>query len=112
MSLSSFLSSFLPIAHADAPEEKEEEQPQEEESPAEEPAEEEEEEEPEDILPALREECEQSAKCLAATKHFQHCEEKVNAGKGYAHEDCTEEFYHMMHCVDGCVAPKLFAKLK
>lgn len=45
------------------------------------------------ILPALREECEQSAKCLAATKHFQHCEEKVNAGKGYAHEDCTEELY-------------------
>ncbi|OSX58625.1 hypothetical protein POSPLADRAFT_1067506 [Postia placenta MAD-698-R-SB12] len=143
MSLSSFLSSFLPVAHADAPEEKEEEQPQEEESPAEEPAEEEEEEEPEDILPALREECEQSAKCLAATKHFQHCEEKVNAGKGYAHEDCTEEFctYPLMTSVrytdlmhergstyrpagnactlrkltwhfQGCVAPKLFAKLK
>jgi len=120
MSLSSFLSSFLPVAHADAPAEKEEE-PKEEEAPEseseseseekEEPAEEEE-EEPEDILPGLREECEQSAKCAPATKHFQHCEEKVNAGQGYKHEDCVEEFYHMMHCVDGCVAPKLFAKLK
>ncbi|CCM02060.1 uncharacterized protein FIBRA_04136 [Fibroporia radiculosa] len=96
MSLSSFLSSFLPVAYADAPAEAEE--PKEEEAPAEEsaeePAEEEqEEEEPEDIMPALREECEQSAKCVAATKHFQHCEEKVNAGKGYKGEDCIEELY-------------------
>ncbi|GBE86829.1 Non-heme 11 kDa protein of cytochrome bc1 complex [Sparassis crispa] len=102
MSLSSFLSSFLPVAYADAPEEKE---VKEEEEPAQE-------EEPEDILPALREECEQSAKCAEATKHFQHCEEKVNAGEGYKGEDCVEEFCAMMHCVDGCVAPKLFAKLK
>ncbi|KAH9927374.1 ubiquinol-cytochrome C reductase hinge domain-containing protein [Amylocystis lapponica] len=107
MALSEFFSSFLPTVYADAPEEKEEvkEEPEEEAQEAEE-----EEEEPEDILPALREECEQSAKCASATKHFQHCEEKVNAGQGYKGEDCIEEF--LMHCVDGCVAPKLFAKLK
>ncbi|EPS99978.1 cytochrome bc1 subunit, partial [Fomitopsis schrenkii] len=109
-SLSSFFSSFMPVAHADAPpkEEEQKEEEQTEDAAPEEP--EEEEEEPEDILPALREECEESAKCKAATEHFRHCEEKVNAGNGFKGEDCVEEF--MMHCVDGCVAPKLFAKLK
>ncbi|KAH9834600.1 Non-heme 11 kDa protein of cytochrome bc1 complex [Rhodofomes roseus] len=117
-SLSSFFSSFLPTAHADAPPpeveaHKEEVTPDEPEEGAEGgEAEEEEEEEPEDILPALREECEESAKCKTATEHFRHCEEKVNAGNGYQHEDCIEELCVMMHCVDGCVAPKLFAKLK
>ncbi|KAH9929325.1 uncharacterized protein B0H18DRAFT_1103400 [Fomitopsis serialis] len=138
-SLSSFFSSFLPVAHADAPPpeveaHKEEATPDEPEEGAEEGGEaeaEEEEEEPEDILPALREECEESAKCKSATEHFRHCEERVSSGNGHKHEDCIEEFcayvvilfglpadlprtpvFRMMHCVDGCVAPKLFAKLK
>ncbi|KAI0673244.1 hypothetical protein C8Q78DRAFT_711153 [Trametes maxima] len=91
MSLSSFFSSFVSVVYADSPEEKEVKEPQEEE-PQEEPQEEEEEEEPEDILPALQEECEQSAKCAPFAKHFQHCEEKVNAGEGFKGEDCVEEF--------------------
>ncbi|KZT68586.1 hypothetical protein DAEQUDRAFT_745639 [Daedalea quercina L-15889] len=107
--LSSFFSSFVPTVYADAPPKEEEEHKEEETSdePEEsgEAEEEEEEEEPEDILPALREECEESAKCKAATEHFRHCEEKVNAGEGFKHEDCIEE-------LPGCVAPKLFAKLK
>ncbi|EIW56342.1 Non-heme 11 kDa protein of cytochrome bc1 complex [Trametes versicolor FP-101664 SS1] len=111
MSLSSMFSSFFTV-HADAPEEKEaKEEPSQEEEAEEEPAqEEEEEEEPEDPLPAIVEECEQSAKCAPALHHFQHCEEKVNAGEGYKGEDCVEEF--LMHCVNGCTAPKLFSKLK
>ncbi|OCH84073.1 Non-heme 11 kDa protein of cytochrome bc1 complex [Obba rivulosa] len=121
MSLSSFFSSLLPVVHNDAPKEEEEvkEQAQPEEEPEEkeeEPAaeeEEEEEEEPEDPMPAIREECAQSSKCAAATKHFQHCQERVSSGKvAYHNEDCVEELYHMMHCVDTCVAPRLFAKLK
>ncbi|KZS99906.1 uncharacterized protein LAESUDRAFT_746009 [Laetiporus sulphureus 93-53] len=76
-----------PVAHADAPEEK---VPEEEEA-VEEKAEEE--EEPEDIMPALREECENSARCLEATKHFQQCEGRANSGKGFDHEDCIEEFW-------------------
>lgn len=43
------------------------------------------------IMPALKEECQNSAKCAQLTKHFQHCEEKVNAGKGFKGEDCVEE---------------------
>ncbi|TBU24919.1 ubiquinol-cytochrome C reductase hinge domain-containing protein [Dichomitus squalens] len=116
MSLSSLFSAIFPTVHADAPEEKAEKPPQEEsqEEPAKEPQEEEE-EEPEDILPALQEECTESAKCAPLAQHFAHCEEKVHAGEGYKGEDCVEELYvllHLMHCVNGCVAPKLFSKLK
>ncbi|KAI0799746.1 hypothetical protein BC629DRAFT_1591898 [Irpex lacteus] len=93
MSLSSFFSSFVSTVYADAPEEKEEEKPEAQEAEQEEPeAEEEEEEEPEDIMPALQEECKESAACAAATKHFAHCQEKVSAGEGYHGEDCVEEF--------------------
>ncbi|CAE6442998.1 unnamed protein product [Rhizoctonia solani] len=114
-----FWSSLFPTAHA------EEENP-----PKEEKAqEEEEEEEPEDVLPGLQEECKQTAACSGFNKHFAHCTEKVTAGQGFKGEDCVEEFFllqywdiaddrstrqlvHLMHCVDNCVAPKLFSKLR
>ncbi|EIN05100.1 Non-heme 11 kDa protein of cytochrome bc1 complex [Punctularia strigosozonata HHB-11173 SS5] len=118
MSLTDLLSSFLGTVHADAPAEEDKgqadkESAQEEpEAEEESPAAEEEEEEPEDIHPGLREECQQSAKCAPLTQHFLHCQEKVSAGEGFKHEDCVEELFHMMHCVDNCVAPKLFSKLK
>ena len=123
MSLSSFFSSFLPTVYADAPEEKEEskddakeeEQPEDnaEDASAEaEEKEEEEEEEPEDPHPDIREECKATSKCAPLTKHFEHCQEKVNAGEGYKGEDCVEELFHMMHCVDQCAAPRLFSKLR
>lgn len=119
-SVASFFSSLFPTAYADAPEEKEEEQPkeqEEEESKDEGEGEEggeaeEEEEEPVDPAEALREECQNSSKCASLTKHFQHCQEKVSSGQGFKGEDCVEELFHMMHCVDNCVAPKLFSKLK
>ncbi|KAF8159006.1 Non-heme 11 kDa protein of cytochrome bc1 complex [Pholiota molesta] len=107
-SIASFFSSFISTTYADA----------EEQSPADagatvveqEAEKEEEEEEPEDIQPVLREECKQSAKCAALTKHFEHCQEKVESGQGFKGEDCVEEF--MMHCVDECAGPKLFSKLR
>ncbi|TCD60085.1 hypothetical protein EIP91_010770 [Steccherinum ochraceum] len=97
MSLAAFFSSFVSTVYNDAPadEHKEADKAEEPEQPeAEEPAaaEEEEEVEPEDIMPEIVEECKQSKACATATKHFVHCEEKVNAGKGYEHEDCVEEF--------------------
>ncbi|KAL5637622.1 hypothetical protein ACGC1H_004137 [Rhizoctonia solani] len=98
-----FWSSLFPTSHAE-----EESPPKEEQAQEEEP----EEEEPEDILPELREECKQTAACSGLDKHFAHCTEKVNAGEGYKGEDCVEEFPSLMHCVDNCVAPKLFSKLR
>jgi len=127
MSISSFFSSYLPTVYADAPQEEEKDQKEEKEDKeenVEEPedkkendgeeaeAADEEEEEPEDVHPAIREECQSSTGCAALTKHFQHCQEKVEGGQGFKHEDCVEELFHMMHCVDNCAAPKLFSKLR
>jgi hypothetical protein len=50
------------------------------------------------VLPALQEECKQSASCAAATKHFAHCQEKVNAGEGFHGENCIEELY-VLRCL-------------
>lgn len=113
MSISSFFSSLVAgTLHADAPEESKlsEAEPQEEEVTGEAEVAQEE-EEPEDIHPQLREEAQESPKCKSATQHFLHCQEKVQSGKGFKHEDCVEEMFHMMHCTDNEVAPKLFAKL-
>ncbi|WRT68942.1 uncharacterized protein IL334_005924 [Kwoniella shivajii] len=105
---SSLVSYFVPTAHAEAPEESDEPAEEASEEPAEE--EEEEEEEPEDIAPAIREECETKT-CADHVHHFKHCQEKVEAGKGFPGEDCVEEFFHVLHCVDACAAPKIFKKL-
>jgi len=72
----------------------------------------EEEPEPEDLQPILREECEKSPQCAPFTKHYLHCQEKVNSGQGFKGEDCVEELFHMMHCADECAAPRLFSKLR
>merc|ERR1712225_55076 len=74
--------------------------------------EEEEEEEPEDEAPAIREKCAESKECVNVKHHFDHCQERVEAGKGHKGEDCVEELFHLMHCVDTCAAPKIFAKLR
>ncbi|KAI0283540.1 ubiquinol-cytochrome C reductase hinge domain-containing protein [Russula brevipes] len=109
-SISSFFSSLVGTLHADAPEEAKIPDPEPQEEVAGEAAEEE--EDPEDIHPQLREEAQESPKCKAATQHFLHCQEKVQSGKGFKHEDCVEEMFHMMHCTDNELAPKLFAKLR
>ncbi|KAJ3872146.1 Non-heme 11 kDa protein of cytochrome bc1 complex [Lentinula edodes] len=117
-SITSFFSSFLPTIQAEAPAEEKQkpadvvkESEKEEASAGEEKEEEEEEEEePEDSHPALRDECQNSAKCAPLLKHFEHCQEKVQAGEGFKGEDCVEEI--MMHCAEECAAPKLFAQLK
>lgn len=119
---SSIAAFFLPTAHAEAPakddaedkddsaEEKEEKEDGGDEEAASGGDEEEEEEEPEDPAPAIRQECEEG-ECKAPAKHFKHCSEKVEAGEGWHGEDCVEELFHLMHCVDGCAAPKVFKKL-
>jgi len=120
-SISSFFSSLVGSLHADAPEEAKisEAQPQEEVVAVEA---DEDEEEPEDVRlpvlfvrgafplsqvfwacqihPQLREEAQESPKCKAAAQHFFHCQEKVQSGKGFKHEDCVEEM-----CVFFCILP-------
>ncbi|KAJ2920650.1 hypothetical protein H1R20_g16445, partial [Candolleomyces eurysporus] len=108
-SIASFFSSFVSTVHNDAPEEKVPEVVEE--------AAAEEEEEPEDLHPVIRDECKEK-RCTQLAKHFEHCQEKVQAGEGFKGEDCVEElctsshvYFHMMHCIDDCAAPKLFEKL-
>ncbi|ORX39041.1 ubiquinol-cytochrome C reductase hinge domain-containing protein [Kockovaella imperatae] len=91
---SSFMSFVLPTAHAEADDGDKDGK----------------DDEPEDIAPAIREGCEAN-ECAKYAHHFQACQEKVEAGKGWQGEDCVDEMFHMMHCVDACAAPKLFKKL-
>ncbi|ORY88739.1 ubiquinol-cytochrome C reductase hinge domain-containing protein [Leucosporidium creatinivorum] len=114
---SSAFEAILPTAHAEeAQEVAEVEAPEasedkEEEGEAEE--EEEEEEEPEDPAPAIREACAESKECHAVKHHFEECAARVASGKVLIeNEDCVEELFHLMHCVDACAAPKVFAQLK
>ncbi|WAR53201.1 hypothetical protein PtB15_2B632 [Puccinia triticina] len=60
--------------------------------------------------PAIREECAES-KCSKYKRHFDHCQERVLGGKGDKGEDCVEELFHLMHCVDECATPQVFSKL-
>ncbi|KAF9778905.1 Non-heme 11 kDa protein of cytochrome bc1 complex [Thelephora terrestris] len=111
MTLTSFVSSLFSTVYADAPaeEQKAEETPEASEEATEQTVEEEEEPEPEDLQPLIREECQNGPQCAPSTKHYLHCQEKVNSGKGYKGEDCVEEFLHYFFA---CAAPKLFSKLR
>ncbi|KDE07541.1 hypothetical protein MVLG_02212 [Microbotryum lychnidis-dioicae p1A1 Lamole] len=74
--------------------------------------EEEEEEEPEDEAPAIRDACAEKP-CGTYKHHFDHCQKRVQAGQTLIEgENCVEELFHLMHCVEDCAAPKIFAKLK
>ncbi|CAX42914.1 subunit of the ubiquinol-cytochrome c reductase complex, putative [Candida dubliniensis CD36] len=129
------LESVVPTAYAEEPvEDVEVEQP--EDAPEEEVSEEtvedddededededdedEDEEETVDPLDALREECTKTAACKPFDHHFHECIERVTKEQeepDYEHkhykEDCIEEFFHLQHCVNDCVAPRLFNRLK
>lgn len=72
-----------------------------------------------DPLNELREECGKAPACVDATHHFHECVKRVTEemeepdynDKAYK-EDCVEEFFHLEHLINDCVAPKLFYKLK
>ncbi|KAF9965984.1 ubiquinol--cytochrome-c reductase subunit 6 [Mortierella alpina] len=101
----SFITDLFPAVYA---EEKQEDPVEEvEETPAaEEP---EEEEEPEDIKPEIEEACGESSACAPLKHHLEECTRRVQ--EEGAHEDCTEELYHFLHCVNDCAVPKYFSKL-
>ncbi|EIM20583.1 Non-heme 11 kDa protein of cytochrome bc1 complex [Wallemia mellicola CBS 633.66] len=113
--INSAIDTVYSVAYADEGEEdkepEQEEQEEKEEGGEEEEEEEEEEDEPEDIYPAIREECENSSHIAHLKHHFEHCNEKVEAGEGFQGETCAEEIHSFLHAVDDCSAPKLFTKL-
>ena len=63
----------------------------------------EEEEEPVDHQEVLREKCGELAKCSNLKEKLDTCNERVS-GKSSTTEDCSEELFDFMHCVDHCVS--------
>ncbi|KAG0006761.1 ubiquinol--cytochrome-c reductase subunit 6 [Modicella reniformis] len=110
-----FITALLPTVyaeekHEEAPAERVEEK-EEEEAPAaataaaaaaEEP------EDPEDMKPSIEEACAETSGCSPLKHHLEECASRVEGG---AHEDCIEELYHFLHCVNECAVPKFFDKL-
>lgn len=70
-------------------------------------------------MDVMREECANTSACKPYGHHFHECVERVTkemeeedyASKDHK-EDCVEEFFHLQHCINDCVAPNLFFKLK
>ncbi|XP_033738948.1 cytochrome b-c1 complex subunit 6, mitochondrial-like [Pecten maximus] len=82
--------------------------------PEEEPEAEEEEEDEEDIVDphdVLKDSCRQSESCQKLDLKLIECTKRVESA-GETEETCHEEFSNLVHCIDHCVAPKLFKKLK
>ncbi|SCU85048.1 LAFA_0D13586g1_1 [Lachancea sp. 'fantastica'] len=106
----------------EAEEEKEggdEDEEEEDEDEDEDDEDEEEEEEVGDQMDQLREECKNKEDAKPLVHHYMECVERVHKAQedpGYADsehkEDCVEEFFHLQHHLDGCVAPRLFDRLK
>jgi ubiquinol-cytochrome c reductase subunit 6 len=72
-----------------------------------------------DPLDALKEECSKQESIKPYVHHYHECIERVTAEmeeEGYEDkhykEDCVEEFFHLQHHLNDCVAPRLFYKLK
>ncbi|KAI8866915.1 hypothetical protein GQ42DRAFT_127527, partial [Ramicandelaber brevisporus] len=53
-------------------------------------------------------ECAESAKCQPAVHHLESCTKRVEDGSP---ENCVEEVFHMLHCINECGSKTLFSKL-
>ncbi|KAG9293762.1 hypothetical protein G9A89_019099 [Geosiphon pyriformis] len=97
---------ILPVVHAEIRAEEIESKNK---ASAPKPEEPEEPEEPVDPKPQIDEECGETLKCKPLKAHYEECTRRVEEG---SNENCSEELYHFLHCVDSCTAPKIFAQLK
>ncbi|KAJ2481964.1 ubiquinol--cytochrome-c reductase subunit 6, partial [Coemansia sp. RSA 2052] len=68
------------------------------------------EEEEDAVDPAgdIKSACAETLHCRSLKHHYEECAARVEEG---AKESCAEEFLHLMHCVDKCAVPQIFAKL-
>ena len=102
----------------EAPAEEEEEAAAEEEEEAaeEEEDEEEEEEEEEDLVDPredMKERCSRSADCKPLRTELNKCNQRLEDGDLlFEGENCTEELFNFLHCVDHCIAPQIIKALK
>lgn len=68
-------------------------------------------EEPVDVKDQLEEECAKSPQCIALYNKLIRCTQRVK-NNPETEETCVEELFDLTPCVDKCVAPKLFSKLR
>ncbi|KAG7640135.1 Ubiquinol-cytochrome C reductase hinge domain superfamily [Arabidopsis suecica] len=50
-------------------------------------------------------------KCVKPLLEYQACVKRIQDDES-GHKHCTGQYFDYWHCVDKCVGPKLFAKLK
>ncbi|ODQ79593.1 hypothetical protein BABINDRAFT_37665 [Babjeviella inositovora NRRL Y-12698] len=118
-SLTDLIEAVIPAAYAEEPVEEVEEIEEVEEVEEEEEEEEDDDDEEKDPMDVLRDECSKTAACKPYVHHYHECIERVTAEQqeeGYEDkhhkEDCVEEFFHLQHCLNDCLTPRLFSKLK
>ncbi|KAG6600342.1 Cytochrome b-c1 complex subunit 6-1, mitochondrial, partial [Cucurbita argyrosperma subsp. sororia] len=66
-------------------------------------------EEPVDQKRYLEEAC--KPKCVKPLLEYQACVKRIQ-GDDSGHKHCTGQYFDYWSCVDKCVAPKLFTKIK
>ncbi|CBI18191.3 unnamed protein product, partial [Vitis vinifera] len=66
-------------------------------------------EEPVDPKKYLEESC--KPKCVRYLRAYEACENRVKEDET-GHKHCTGQYFDYWSCVDKCVAPRLFTKLK
>jgi ubiquinol-cytochrome c reductase subunit 6 len=64
-------------------------------------------EEPVDPMAAIRKEC--TPTCPKQIANYEACKERIKDKPGVS---CEIWYYELHHCVDKCVAPKIFAATK
>jgi len=64
-------------------------------------------EEPVDPMPAIRKDCIKT--CPGPLANYEACKERIKGKPGVS---CEIWYYELHHCVDKCVAPKIFAATK
>eukprot|EP00339_Tiarina_fusa_P016537 CAMPEP_0116999416 /NCGR_PEP_ID=MMETSP0472-20121206/2123_1 /TAXON_ID=693140 ORGANISM="Tiarina fusus, Strain LIS" /NCGR_SAMPLE_ID=MMETSP0472 /ASSEMBLY_ACC=CAM_ASM_000603 /LENGTH=68 /DNA_ID=CAMNT_0004698817 /DNA_START=51 /DNA_END=257 /DNA_ORIENTATION=+ len=64
-------------------------------------------EEPVDPMPAIRADCTKT--CPKPMADYEACKERIKGKPGVS---CEIWYYQLHHCVDKCVAPKIFAATK
>ncbi|KAK4845385.1 hypothetical protein QYF36_004395 [Acer negundo] len=66
-------------------------------------------EEPSDPKKYIEESC--KPKCVKPLLEYQACVKRIQ-GDDSGHKHCTGQYFDYWSCIDKCVAPKLFVKLK
>ena len=66
-------------------------------------------EEPVDPKKYLEERC--KPQCVKSLYEYEKCVKRVE-GDDTGHKHCTGQYFDYWSCIDKCVAPKLFEKLK